>query len=144
MFKWISSVALVLCIVGCSKGEVDAEKATPLISQGELITQLASETPPLVLDVRTPEEYAEGHVPTALNIPHTDLSDRVSEIEIAKQGAVVVYCKSGRRAGIAETVLREAGFTGLLHLEGDMSGWQAAGLPMEKPGAEEPDQGEGV
>ncbi len=139
MFKWISSVALVLCIVGCSLSAVEAEEATPLISQGELITQLASETPPLVLDVRTADEYGEGHVPTALNIPHEELSDRVSEIAIAKQGAVVVYCRSGRRAEIAETVLREAGFTGLLHLEGDMLGWEAAGLPTEKPGAEEAD-----
>jgi phage shock protein E len=132
MFKWISSVALVLCIFGCSKDAVDAGEATPLISQDELIAQLASEAPPLVLDVRTPVEYEAGHVPSALNIPYTELSDRLSEISIAKQGAVVVYCKSGRRAGFAETVLREAGFTGLLHLEGDMSAWQAAGLPLEK------------
>ena len=144
MFKWISNIALVLCIIGCSNGAVDAvdaEVATPLITQDELIELLSSAVPPLVMDVRTPEEYQSGHVPSALNIPHTELSGRLSEIEFAKEQPLVVYCKSGRRAGMAELVLREAGFGQLLHLEGDMSAWQAAGLPMEKQSAEDTDEG---
>jgi len=111
---------------------VDLKVTTQVITQGELIARLASPTPPLVLDVRTAAEYAEGHVPTARNIPYDELPDRLSGIEVSKPNTVVVYCKSGRRAGIAEATLREAGFTKLLHLEGDMLGWQEAGRHVER------------
>ncbi len=135
MSKWILSV-LLLGLVGCPGGEeavtVDLKVTTQVITQGELIARLASPTPPLVLDVRTPAEYAEGHVPTAQNIPYDELPDRLSGIEVSKPNTVVVYCKSGRRAGIAEAALREAGFTKLLHLEGDMLGWQEAGRHIER------------
>lgn len=85
----------------------------------------------LVLDVRTPEEYAAGHVPNATNIPHDQLVDRLAELGPDKHRDIVLYCKSGRRAGLAAETLAEAGFTRLHHLTGDMDGWRAAGLPVE-------------
>jgi len=102
------------------------------ISQTELIK--LSETDPslLILDVRTPQEYAQGHVPKAKLIPHTELKSRLAEINDAKDKTVVVYCKSGYRAGIAQSILTEAGFTRVMHLDGDMSGWKSAKLPIER------------
>jgi len=88
----------------------------------------------LVLDVRTPEEFAAGHVENALNIPHDRLAERLPEIQQFATAPVVVYCKSGRRAGLATELLAEAGFTNLRHLTGDMDGWIAAGYPVEKDG----------
>ena len=85
----------------------------------------------LILDVRTAEEFASGHVPSALNIPHDELGSRLSELTVAKDRPVVVYCERGSRAGKAATVLDEAGYENVLHLTGDMSGWRAQGLPME-------------
>ena len=89
----------------------------------------------LVLDVRTPEEFAEGNVPGAINIPHDQVGARLAELAGAEDGEVVLYCRSGRRAGLAAGTLAEAGFKRLLHLEGDFPAWSAAGLPTETPAA---------
>ena len=103
------------------------------IDSQTLLAQPAGES--LVLDVRTPEEYAAGHVPNAINVPHDQIEARLAELEARKNGPVVVYCKSGRRAGMAAEALSKAGFTNLLHLTGDMDAWSAAGLPVEKAGS---------
>ena len=84
-----------------------------------------------VLDVRTPQEYAEGHVPGAVNVPYDQLASRLAEVP--KDKDVVLYCKSGRRAGIAADVLAANGYTRLSHLEGDMPAWVAKGHAVEKP-----------
>ena len=84
-----------------------------------------------VLDVRTPQEYAEGHVPGAVNVPHDQLASRLAEVP--KDKDVVLYCKSGRRAGIAADVLAANGYMRLSHLEGDMPAWIEKGRPVEKP-----------
>lgn len=77
----------------------------------------------VVLDVRTPAEFAEGHVPGAINIPHTELAARVAELADAKEKDVVVYCKTGVRAQEALAVLGKAGFKRLYHLKGDYTRW---------------------
>ncbi len=84
-----------------------------------------------VLDVRTPQEYAEGHVPGAFNVPYDQLASRLADVPRDKD--VVLYCKSGRRAGIAADVLAANGYTRLSHLEGDMPAWIEKGHPVEKP-----------
>lgn len=94
------------------------------------------DAPVLVLDVRTPEEFAAGHVPGAVNIPYDLVDERLSEIP--KTDEVVLYCRSGRRAALAAETLSAAGYTKLAHLTGDMQGWTAAGLPVEVPKPAEP------
>lgn len=84
--------------------------------------------PPQVLDVRSAEEYAAGHVPGATLIPHDRLPARIGELD--RMRPVVVYCRSGRRSGLAEQVLRDAGFE-VSQLEGSYPAWEAAGLPRE-------------
>ena len=65
----------------------------------------------LILDVRTPAEYATGFVPSSLNVPHTELRDRLDEVRAAAAGrAVRVMCQSGVRSAIAHRVLVQAGF----------------------------------
>jgi len=83
----------------------------------------------VVLDVRTAEEFAEGHVAGARNIPHTEIAARLGELEDARDRDVVVYCRSGRRSGIALEALRAAGFTRLFHLEGDWLRWSEEKRP---------------
>jgi rhodanese-related sulfurtransferase len=84
----------------------------------------------VVLDVRTPEEFAAGHVPGAKNVPYDLVAARLAEIPRDKD--VVLYCKSGRRAGLAADVLTAKGYTRLSHLEGDMTAWVANGRPVEQ------------
>ena len=88
---------------------------------------------PFILDVRTPEEFASGHVPGAVNIPYDQLPDRIAEIP-PPGGTIVLYCRSGRRAEVAAKVLRQAGHDGseLEFLAGDMPGWIRDGRPVER------------
>lgn len=86
----------------------------------------------VILDVRTPEEYAGGHVPGAVNIPHTEVADRLDELAGAESSPVVVYCERGGRAGMAEEVLLANGYRDVRHLEGDMRAWREAGRPTER------------
>ena len=96
---------------------------------------LLSAAPPnaLVLDVRRPEEYGQSHVPGAINVPHDQVAARLDELGPDLDRPVIVYCESGRRAGMAEAVLAEAGFSDVRHLEGDMRAWRAAGRPTAQP-----------
>ena len=86
----------------------------------------------LIIDVRSAEEYAEGHVPGAINIAHSEMADNLDKILAHKNKPVVVYCRSGYRAGKAAKVLLKNDFTEVKHLDGDMLGWQEAGHPIEK------------
>ena len=86
----------------------------------------------VIVDVRTPAEFAQGHVPGAINIPVDQVTNRLSELANAKNKDVVLYCRSGKRAGQAAEVLKANGFNKLLHVEGDMPKWEAAKLPIEK------------
>jgi rhodanese-related sulfurtransferase len=63
-----------------------------------------------VVDVRTPEEFAEGHLPGAVNVPYDEIERRVSEVG-PKDGPVLLYCRSGRRSRIAAEALRELGYS---------------------------------
>jgi len=108
-----------------------AMAAAPMSQEALLEHQSRHPDHLFVLDVRTPQEYAEGHVPGAVNVPYDQLASRLAEVPQDKD--VVLYCKSGRRAGIAADVLAENGYTRLSHLEGDMSAWIAKGRPIAKP-----------
>lgn len=111
---------------------VSADPALPLLSQDAFLARAgAGAEAPLVLDVRTPDEYVSGHVPGAVNIPHDQLAQRLAEVP--KDRDVVLYCRSGRRTEIAGQVLTGNGYTRLQHLEGDIIAWVEKGRPVEKP-----------
>lgn len=150
-FGWLAIVLALACDSSQSASPSDSQPASPSASASPAeapsaspgaVAEIAAQTllsqpaeASLVLDVRTPEEYAEGHVPNAINIPHDQIEAHLAELEARKSGPVVLYCKSGRRAGLAAEALAKAGFTNLLHLTGDMQGWTEAGLPIEKAGS---------
>jgi len=86
----------------------------------------------VILDVRTPQEFAEGHVPGARNIPHDQLASRIAEVMGEKDKDIVLYCGRGKRAALAADTLKANGFEKLLHLEGDMQKWTEDNRPIEK------------
>ena len=65
------------------------------------------------LDVRSAEEYAAGHIAGAVNIPHTEITQRISELKLDQNTPIALYCKSGRRAGIALDALQQLGYSDL-------------------------------
>ena len=86
----------------------------------------------VVLDVRTPQEFASGHLPGAINIPHAELAARVAELDGARDRDIVVYCRTGRRSGEALGVLAQSGLKRLLHLKGDYTRWSEEKRPVVK------------
>ena len=70
------------------------------------------------IDVRSAEEYNTEHVVAAANIPYTEISGRIDEVTGDKDALIYVYCRSGRRSGIAQSTLEEAGFTNVVNLGG--------------------------
>jgi phage shock protein E len=138
-FLTIAAGALIGCagIVGASYAEEPAPVAdAPRISQADLLARMEKKDASLVvLDVRTPAEFAAGHVPGARNVSHDQLAANLAELEPLRDKDVVLYCRSGRRTLLAEDVLRKAGFTKLLHLDGDYLAWEAQQRPVERESA---------
>ena len=86
----------------------------------------------LLIDVRSPQEYADGHIPGAINMPHEQIDEYVEQLSDARDKPIIIYCRSGRRAIMAMQILEQQAFTDVNHLEGDMLGWTEAGLPVNK------------
>lgn len=93
------------------------------ITAAELAQRLKEPNPPIILDVRTRDEYAAGHIDTAINLPHDELGRRLGEIPGNKSSEIVVYCRSGKRARIAEDLLIEKGYTNIKDLSGHWQEW---------------------
>jgi phage shock protein E len=70
------------------------------------------------IDVRTAEEYQEGHVEGAVNIPYEEIVGRIDEVTEDPDALIYVYCRSGRRSGIAQSMLLDAGYTQVFNLGG--------------------------
>lgn len=107
-----------------------AMAGTPTIAPQALAERIEAGDAPLILDVRTPEEFERGHVPGARLIPHDRIAEHLDELRGVSE--VVAYCRSGRRTEIAAAVLEEAGIV-MHRLEGSFPGWQAAQLPVAVP-----------
>ena len=98
-------------------------QATQMINRGKSTA---------VVDVRNADEYAAGHLRDAKNIPLADLSNRIGELDKSRVKTVIVVCQNGARADKATRQLKTAGFEDIYSLEGGMTAWSAAGLPVSK------------
>ncbi len=125
MKQFIMMISLLMAGRGFAGDAVD-------LSQEEFLKKVASSAEVVILDVRTVDEFEEGRVPKAVNIPHNSLKRRLDELAKAKDKEIVIYCRSGGRAGVAAKILSKAGFTKLFHLDGDMTAWVAEGQKIEK------------
>ena len=72
----------------------------------------------IILDVRTQEEYDEGHIPGAIVISHEEITEKAEEMLTDKNQLILVYCRSGRRSKIAAEVLAELGYTNIKEFGG--------------------------
>ncbi len=88
-----------------------------------------SPIPFMLLDVRTAEEYAEGHIRGAKLIPVQELEQRISEVPKDRQ--VYVYCRSGGRSSRASKILADAGYARIENVQGGFMAWKEAGYPVQ-------------
>ncbi len=104
----------------------------PSISQldpGEAKTRLAQKPAPILLDVRQPDEYRQGHISGAKLIPLNELSRRMKELPANRE--IICVCRSGHRSANAARQLKEAGYQ-VSNLKGGMTNWSHQGLPVQK------------
>ena len=85
-----------------------------------------------IIDVRTPEEFAEGHIAGAVNIPvqQADFGDRIAQLD--PNTTYAVYCRSGNRSQPAVDAMEQAGITDIYELESGTKGWTAEGRPLTR------------
>ncbi len=95
-------------------------------------TQLINRSDALVVDLRSAEDYAKGHILGAKSVPLADLERRAGELDKHKSKPVIVHCGDGNRAGGGAALLRKLGFGSVSNLSGGYAAWQQAGLPVEK------------
>lgn len=121
--KLIIILSSFLFLAGCG-----TESASDLSVESFQVKSLESDV--ITLDVRTPAEFAEGHISGAININVED-GNFESEIEkLDKNSTYAVYCRSGRRSAAAIETMKDAGFTSLFNMKGGTLDWTAAGLPL--------------
>jgi adenylyltransferase/sulfurtransferase len=102
-------------------GSAPVEGSAPVIEPEALAAALRTDTPPLLIDVREPEEWAIAHLPGAHLIPKGELAERVDEITRARE--VVLYCRSGARSAQAARLLLDLGFNHVRSLDGGINAW---------------------
>jgi rhodanese-related sulfurtransferase len=102
---------------------------TERITAGSAAEQLAAPDPPLLIDVRTSQEWSEGHIDSALSIPLSQLTERLAELPVDRQ--LIVYCASGYRSGIAASLLQRAALPHVVNLVGGLGAWISAQLPTQ-------------
>ena len=132
--------ALALTAVACGEDTVDPPAAAegPAIarqaawSTSSTAAGILADAPDdlVVLDVRTPEEYAEGHVAdaTLIDFYEPDFADRIAELD--PDVPYVVICRSGNRSSQAVALMRDLGFGDVTDVDGGIVAWTAAGLPL--------------
>ena len=112
---------------------LEAKQHIQEISADDALASLAKK--PLVLDVREPEEFQQGHLPSATNIPRGMLEFRMSQdpLLMERQRNILLYCKTSGRAALAANSLKQLGFSNVQSIAGGFDAWCAAGLPTETP-----------
>lgn len=121
---------LLLCLTGMAAGQ--SRLAGASISPDEFMQRLQSKDQVMIIDVRTINESGMEHIPGAINIPLSDLANRLDEIRKQQQKDIILYCESGMRAGMAERVMRKEGIENILNLEDHMSVWRKSKRLIEK------------
>lgn len=123
---------LLACLLVACDGASGPKPIAADVSHAEFLSKPIGSY--LILDVRTPAEYAAGHLDNALNVSHDQLEKQLPRLQKYAAAPVLLYCKSGGRAAKAAETLSKAGFTNLNHLTGDYEGWVAAGYPVVENG----------
>jgi rhodanese-related sulfurtransferase len=124
--KLIASFAALILLAGCSS----TGSATTVNLNVSEFSQKITEPDVIILDVRTPEEFAGGHIQGALNIDFNsgDFANEITRLNPSENYAI--YCRSGSRSGQAASIMHKAGFHDVSNLNGGVIDWTNAGLPL--------------
>jgi rhodanese-related sulfurtransferase len=128
----VAAVAMALLIGSCG-GSTDTASKLQLTTVSDVADIVAS--PPdglVILDIRTPEEFAAGHLAGAINIDYyaSDFEAKLSTLDL--EVPYVMYCNSGNRSSNALPLMDTIGFREVYELDGGIQAWYSAGRPIEQ------------
>src|SRR5580698_1431274 len=109
-------------------GREDLVWPTERVTAPMVAAELGSADPPLLLDIRSPREWATKHIAGRINIPLNHLQERIAEIP--RDRGIAVHCAGGYRSSIAASILHQYGITHLIEMAGGLAAWEAAKLPV--------------
>lgn len=121
MRKLIFLLLAAFVFVGCARGN-EQEKNYRQITTDEAVSMMEQEKDYTILDVRTPEEYQEEHIPNAVNIPNETIGKNEIKELPEKEQLILVYCRSGNRSKQAAEKLAELGYTNIVEF-GGINSW---------------------
>lgn len=107
----------LLLLTGCA-APAGQSPAYRQITMAQAVEMMAQESNYLILDVRTTEEFAQGHIPGAINIPNETISDTEPSLLPDKAQLILVYCRSGNRSKQASEKLAALGYTNIVEFGG--------------------------
>ena len=119
MKKLIFLLLAVMLLTACGQDKENDQGAVYVNITAEEAKQIMdSEEGYIILDVRTQEEYDEGHIPGAIVISHEEIAEKAEEVLTDKDQLILVYCRSGRRSKLAAEALVELGYTNIKEFGG--------------------------
>jgi len=107
---------------------------SPAMPAAEVKARLGTPQAPLMVDLRTPPEFAIAHLPGAINIPLPELVKRLDEVRPSEGQDLLIYCLNGSRTRQAEPLLYAHDINNFYHLEDELEGWLLKNYPIEKGG----------
>ena len=117
MKRFVPFLFLFLLVAGCATPS-ESEASYRQVSMDEAIAMMEEENDYIILDVRTPEEFAEKHIPDAINIPNETIgTEEIPELP-DKEQLILVYCRSGNRSKQASEKLVRLGYTNIVEFGG--------------------------
>ena len=119
MKKLIFLLLAVLLLTACGQDKENDQGAVYVNITAEEAKQIMdNEEGYIILDVRTQEEYDQGHIPGAIVISHEEIAEKAEDVLTDKNQLILVYCRSGRRSKIAAEALVELGYTNIKEFGG--------------------------
>lgn len=106
------------------RGGVSAAEATQMINRRNAV----------VVDLRSAEEFAKGHLPSARHVAFGELEAKVGQLAKNKSNPVVLVCQTGQHSHKAQRIVKDAGYAEVHVLDGGVDAWQKAGMPVVKQG----------
>ncbi len=121
----LAALAAFASLTACA--QTSSSSAAHMTASAAQASPAATKAPGIWIDVRTPEEYGQGHLKDAANIPLQEFAERIQSAVPDKNAAVHLYCRSGRRSGQAEQIMRELGYKNVTN-QGGYEDLKAQGL----------------
>ena len=116
--KVLSALLCIFSFVGCNQKETTMKNTYEQITPAEAKGIMDTEQNYIILDVRTEEEFAEGHIAGAILIPDYEITEKAESVLTDKDQQILVYCRSGRRSKNAASQLVELGYSNVKEFGG--------------------------